>query len=232
MPLPPPPVASSRWAGRRGLLVGLSIVGSLVGVLFLWMLQRTSGGDPTQALPSPQVSAAPGAGSSAGSSPGAQFGSFNGPVLTSVACCWQRWTMDTGAVSVDAPAPATYWTHPNEWGAGFKGSSSNMAVQEDIASGSPQSIVAGTAHAIRSDSKLAWSNPTPLRRNGSDGLELHTIAVADPNRIDYTMWLFASKNRLYTIQVQFRVGDETGKTEARAFLDSVRMDRPQTAGAA
>jgi hypothetical protein len=214
------------------LVVGLSIVGSIVVIGLLWMIQRTSGGDPTPTLPTPQVSVGPAASSSAGSPPPkSQLGSFGGPVLTKVACCWQRWTMDSGAVSVDAPTPATYWTHPNERGAGFKGSSSNMAVQEDIVSGSPRAIVTGTAAAIRANSTLPWSHPTLLRRNGSAGLQLHTIATVESNKIDYTMWLFASKNRLYTIQVQFPVGDEAGKTEGQAFLDSVRIVGSSALGA-
>ncbi|MEA2555812.1 MAG: hypothetical protein QOI60_1143 [Actinomycetota bacterium] len=139
--------------------------------------------------------------------------------------------MDTGAVSVEAPTPPSYWTHPNERGVGFQGATgTNLSVSEDSYPGSSVSLLSGTAKAIRTGSTLEWSRPTPVHRSGFTGLQMHTIASNAESHVDFTIWLFASQDRLYTIQAQFLVENAAGRRAVRRFLGSVRVALP-TSGA-
>jgi hypothetical protein len=135
--------------------------------------------------------------------------------------------MDTGAVSVEAPNPPTYWTHPDERGVGFQGSTgTNLSVSEASYPGSPASLLIGTAKAIRTGSPLEWSRPSPVRRSGVTGSQMHTIASNGDTHVDFTIWLFASQDRVYTIQAQFLVDDPEGRRAVRRFLGSVRVALP------
>jgi hypothetical protein len=198
--------------------LGIALIVALIAVVAIgWGSRKIPG----------VAAAEPEASSPAPAAPSGPLGSFSGPTVAERPCCWQRWTMDSGAVSVLAPDPASYWTHPGERGVGFQGATgANLSVSEDVRTGSPASLVAGTAQAIRAGSTLHWSRPTPIARNGFTGARLHTIVSKGGSKVDFTIWLFASPDRLYTIQAQFIVHDAGGEHAVQAFLDSVRLAAP------